>query len=143
MADPVRSARSLAELHEMGVSIALDDFGTGYSSLSYLRRLPVDELKIDQSFVIGLANGEDDALVREHHRSGAQSAAAGVAEGVETEAVSISCAASGCDAAQGIHSSTRHGDCSRMISGLDFIAGARAPEPAVVAVTRPRDRSRL
>ncbi len=84
MSDPDGSARSLAELHEMGVRIVIDDFGTGYSSLSYLRRLPVDELKIDRSFILGLSEGEDDTLVRclidLAHNLGLRV----VAEGVET-----------------------------------------------------------
>jgi diguanylate cyclase len=101
MADPVRSARSLAELHEMGVSIALDDFGTGYSSLSYLRRLPVDALKIDRSFVIDLANGEDDALVRSIIDLAHNLRLRVVAEGVETEDVLDQLRGLGCDAAQG------------------------------------------
>ena len=69
-----RSARCacLDELHDMGVRLVIDDFGKGYSSLSYLRRLPVDEIKIDRSFIIGLADGEDDTLVRMHDRAGAQ-----------------------------------------------------------------------
>ena len=54
MSDPARSMDCLNRLHDMGVRIVIDDFGTGYSSLSYLRRLPVDELKIDRSFIAGL-----------------------------------------------------------------------------------------
>ena len=64
MSDPDGSLRCLDELHDMGVRLVIDDFGKGYSSLSYLRRLPVDEIKIDRSFIIGLADGEDDTLVR-------------------------------------------------------------------------------
>ena len=101
MSDPERSTRCLAELSDMGVKISVDDFGTGYSSLSYLRRLPVDELKIDKSFVIGMANGEDDALVRSiidlAHNLGLRV----IAEGVETEEVRDRLRELGCDAAQG------------------------------------------
>lgn len=103
MLDPEKSTRCLADLRGLGVRIALDDFGTGYSSLSYLRRLPVDELKIDRSFVIGLASGENDALVRSiidlAHNLGLRV----VAEGVENEAVADQLRALGCDAAQGYH----------------------------------------
>ena len=103
MSDPERSTRCLAELSDMGVRISVDDFGTGYSSLSYLRRLPVDELKIDKSFVIGLASGEDDALVRSiidlAHNLGLRV----IAEGVENEEVHERLRALGCDAAQGFY----------------------------------------
>ena len=103
MSDPDGSARSLAELHEMGVRIVIDDFGTGYSSLSYLRRLPVDELKIDRSFVLGLSEGEDDTLVRclidLAHNLGLRV----VAEGVETLEVCQQLTELGCDAAQGYY----------------------------------------
>jgi diguanylate cyclase (GGDEF)-like protein len=101
MSDPDGSARCLHQLHDMGVTLAIDDFGRGYSSLSYLRRLPVDQLKIDRSFLIGLAEGEDDTLVRcmidLAHNLGMQV----VAEGVETEGVYQQMAELGCDAVQG------------------------------------------
>ena len=64
MSDPARSMDCLKRLHGMGVRIVIDDFGTGYSSLSYLRRLPIDELKIDRSFIAGLLTGPDDVIVR-------------------------------------------------------------------------------
>src|SRR5439155_26872120 len=54
LSDPHQSLACLSQLHEMGVTLAIDDFGAGYSSLSYLRRLPVDVLKIDRSFITGL-----------------------------------------------------------------------------------------
>lgn len=101
MSDPERSTQCLTELHAMGVRISVDDFGTGYSSLSYLRRLPVDELKIDKSFVIGLASGEDDALVRSIIDLAHNLRLRVIAEGVETEEVRDRLRALGCDAAQG------------------------------------------
>ena len=101
MSDPERSTRCLAELSEMGVRISVDDFGTGYSSLSYLRRLPVDELKIDKSFVIGLANGEDEALVRSIIDLAHNLELRVIAEGVENGEVRDRLQALGCDAAQG------------------------------------------
>jgi diguanylate cyclase (GGDEF)-like protein len=101
MADPARSMDCLTRLHEMGMRIVIDDFGIGYSSLSYLRRLPVDELKIDRSFVSGLANGSDDVIVRSTidlaHNLGWKV----VAEGVETDDVQARLLELGCDAAQG------------------------------------------
>jgi len=101
MSDPDRSTQCLTELHDLGVRIAVDDFGTGYSSLSYLRQLPVDELKIDRSFIIGMASGEDDALVRGIIDLAHNLRLRVVAEGVETEEVHHRLRALGCDAAQG------------------------------------------
>jgi EAL domain-containing protein (putative c-di-GMP-specific phosphodiesterase class I) len=101
MADPDGSVRCLDELHEMGVRLVIDDFGKGYSSLSYLRRLPVDEIKIDRSFLIGLADGEDDTLVRCMIDLAHNLGMTAVAEGVETDAVLQQLAELNCDAAQG------------------------------------------
>jgi diguanylate cyclase (GGDEF)-like protein len=101
MSDPVRSMDCLTRLHEMGVRIVIDDFGTGYSSLSYLRRLPVDELKIDRSFIASLLAGPDDVIVRSTidlaHNLGLRV----VAEGVESDQVQARLMALGCDAVQG------------------------------------------
>jgi EAL domain-containing protein (putative c-di-GMP-specific phosphodiesterase class I) len=101
MSDPARSMDCLKRLHEMGVRIVIDDFGTGYSSLSYLSRLPIDELKIDRSFIAGLATGADDVIVRATidlaHNLGLRV----VAEGVENGDVQARLMALGCDAAQG------------------------------------------
>jgi diguanylate cyclase (GGDEF)-like protein len=101
MSDPERSARCLAELHELGVRLIVDDFGTGYSSLSALSRLPVDELKIDRSFVIELARGEDESLVRCIINLAHDLRLRVVAEGVETEEVRNRLVGLGCDAVQG------------------------------------------
>jgi diguanylate cyclase (GGDEF)-like protein len=103
MADPVRSMESLKKLHAMGVRIVIDDFGPGYSSLSYLRRLPIDELKIDRSFITELLTGDDDVIVRSTidlaHNLGLRV----VAEGVESEEVQAHLIELGCDAAQGTY----------------------------------------
>jgi diguanylate cyclase (GGDEF)-like protein len=101
MADPERSIRYLTELHEMGVRLVMDDFGTGYSSLSYLRRLPVSQLKIDQSFIAGLSQGEDEALVRSIIDLAHNLKLEVVAEGVESRELCEQLAALGCDHAQG------------------------------------------
>ena len=102
MTDPKRAIAKLEELSAMGVRLAIDDFGTGYSSLSYLKRLPVDELKIDRSFVMNMAGQprrrRDRAL---HHRPGRNLGLAVVAEGVETEDAFARLQELGCDEAQG------------------------------------------
>jgi diguanylate cyclase (GGDEF)-like protein len=101
MSDPMRAVASLSRLHEMGVTLALDDFGTGYSSLSYLRRLPLDELKIDRSFVVALAT-EDEAIVRSTIDMAHKLQLKVVAEGVESPEVQERLRVLGCDAVQGL-----------------------------------------
>jgi diguanylate cyclase (GGDEF)-like protein len=101
MSDPARSMDCLQRLHGMGVRLVIDDFGTGYSSLSYLRRLPLDELKIDRTFVAALENGEDEVIVRSTIDLAHNLGLAVVAEGVESAAVQDRLLAMGCDAVQG------------------------------------------
>jgi EAL domain-containing protein (putative c-di-GMP-specific phosphodiesterase class I) len=82
----------------------VDDFGTGYSSLSYLKRLPVHEVKIDRSFVIGLSERSDDvAIVRAIVDLGRHLGLEVVAEGVEDQATWDLLASMGCDLGQGWH----------------------------------------
>jgi len=78
---------TLHQLRDLGVRIALDDFGTGFSSLNYLRAFPFDKLKIDQCFIAGLAEGNEEslAIVRAVARLGTSLGIATTAEGVETQ----------------------------------------------------------
>ena len=102
MADPARAAATLGRLNELGVRIAIDDFGTGYSSLAYLSGLPVDEIKIDRSFVAAMdENLSDAAIVRSTIDLGRNLGLDVVAEGVETEETWLALRELGCDAAQG------------------------------------------
>ena len=104
MRDPARVLEALTELAAMGVGAALDDFGTGYSSLAYLHRYPLRVLKIDKSFVDGLAGDADPhaaALVRTVVQLARALGLQTVAEGVETEAQRAALAALGCDLGQG------------------------------------------
>jgi diguanylate cyclase (GGDEF)-like protein len=102
MADPRRAIEVLSRLRALGVRLSLDDFGTGHSSLAYLKRLPLDEVKIDRSFVLGMAEDENDAvIVRSTIDLARNLGLEVVAEGVETEAVLADLAALRCDVAQG------------------------------------------
>jgi len=102
MDDPVRAQHTLERLHAMGVDLSIDDFGTGYSSLAYLKRLPVDELKIDKSFVLNMERDAGDTkIVRSTIDLGHNMGLRVVAEGIESEAVWRLLAELGCDQGQG------------------------------------------
>ena len=102
MADPERALGVLGRLGEMGIRLSVDDFGVGYSSLSYLKRLPVDEIKIDRSFVANMDTQEEDAfIVRSTIDLARNLGLHVVAEGVETEAVWDELGSLGCDYGQG------------------------------------------
>lgn len=118
MDDPVRAQNTLERLHAMGVDLSIDDFGTGYSSLAYLKRLPVDELKIDKSFVLNMERDLDDTkIVRSTIDLGHNIGLRVVAEGVETKIVWELLARMGCDQAQGYY-------MSRPIPADEFAAWA-------------------
>ena len=102
MADPRRVLATMAALERLGVAISLDDFGTGYSSLQHLRRLPLAEVKIDRSFVLGMAHDADDtAIVGSIVQLAKALGLRVVAEGVEDEATWRLLAGAGCQVAQG------------------------------------------
>lgn len=102
MADPHRVLDTITRLDRIGVAISLDDFGTGYSSLQHLRRLPLAEVKIDRSFVLGMAaHAGDAAIVRSVIALAGSLGLRVVAEGVEDERTWRLLAADGCHAAQG------------------------------------------
>jgi len=93
---------TLHALRDLGVRVALDDFGTGYSSLSYLRRMPIDKIKIDQSFVRALGQEPSAlALVRSIISIAQGLGIKSVAEGIETQVQALQLLADGCQEAQG------------------------------------------
>ncbi|HET9442460.1 MAG TPA: EAL domain-containing protein, partial [Acidimicrobiales bacterium] len=104
MADPPRTADVLARLDQLGVQLSVDDYGTGYSSLSYLPRLPLDEMKIDKSFVMGMgAEGYEEVIVRSTIDLGHNLGLRVVAEGVEDAVTWQRLNDLGCDSAQGYY----------------------------------------
>jgi len=116
----------LRRLRELGVRISIDDFGTKYSSLSYLTRLPIDELKIDKSFISGLADDEStQAIVSAILTIGRSLSLTVTAEGVETEAQLLELLMLGCDSAQGFlfEKPLLPDDC--------FVALTSAPRPSL------------
>jgi len=104
MANPKRSLRTLLEFSDMGILLSIDDFGTGFSSLAYLKKLPVDELKIDKSFVMDIVHDENDFTIVKStvdlaHNLGIKV----IAEGVESLQIYDTLKGIGCDEAQGFY----------------------------------------
>lgn len=116
MDDPIRALAALRELNALGVRLSIDDFGTGYSSLSYIKQLPVQEIKIDRSFVMEMDSHDNDAIIVKTtinmcHDLGYDV----VAEGVETIKTCDALSLMGCDYLQGYH-------LSRPLAFDDFVA---------------------
>src|SRR6202795_65403 len=102
MRQPDTTASLLSQLKALGIRIAVDDFGTGYSSLAYLRQFPVDSLKIDRTFITGLAlSGEAHALTHTLIQLGRALGLQTLAEGVEQPSQVRQLQHEGCDLAQG------------------------------------------
>jgi EAL domain-containing protein (putative c-di-GMP-specific phosphodiesterase class I) len=102
LANPLRSGEVLAAIRALGVAVSLDDFGTGHSSLSHVKRLPVDELKIDRAFVRDIAgDATDRAIVSSIVRLAHSLGLVVTAEGVEDETALEVLRGEGCDQAQG------------------------------------------
>ncbi|MDQ1682285.1 MAG: hypothetical protein QOH99_826 [Frankiaceae bacterium] len=137
MDDPASAALVLDELKALGVRLSIDDFGTGYSSLSYLRRFHVDELKIDRSFVDGVASDESDAaivtaIVSLAHTMGLIV----VAEGIETRAQLDCLRALKCERAQGFLIATPQNEAD-----FDVWRSANSTAPYDFAKPQPADAS--
>jgi EAL domain-containing protein (putative c-di-GMP-specific phosphodiesterase class I) len=104
MSDPDGALSVLSELHRMGVRLSVDDFGTGYSSMAYLKVLPVDELKVDRSFVKDMVSDvSDNVLVQSAVDLGHNLGLSVVAEGVEDQETLDALRAVGADVAQGFY----------------------------------------
>jgi EAL domain-containing protein (putative c-di-GMP-specific phosphodiesterase class I) len=132
LSDPVRTKRVLEKLSAMGVTLSIDDFGTGYSSLSYLSQLPVNEIKIDRSFVMNMAESDNDAvIVRSTIDLARNLGLQVVAEGVETEEAWDELNKLGCTLAQGYYL-TRPVPAAELTQWLRSrpTAGAGAPSAA-------------
>jgi EAL domain-containing protein (putative c-di-GMP-specific phosphodiesterase class I) len=132
MRDASRTVEILGRLKSLGLQLSIDDFGTGYSSLARLQRLPIDEIKIDRSFIGELRDGGDRGMVRAIADLGRNFGLRVLAEGVEHEAELTRLAALGCDLAQGFVISPPV--CT---SALDSWLEQHRPEPAPAASQLP------
>ena len=134
MQDVTHTGRMLTELTEFGVQISMDDFGTGHSSLNYLKHFPIRRLKIDQSFVAGMAHDEKDKAIVATIISMASNLGLDVtAEGVETEEQATLLGALGCPDVQGFL-------FGRPVPAEEVEVGARArPRAPRPRAREPRD----
>jgi EAL domain-containing protein (putative c-di-GMP-specific phosphodiesterase class I) len=130
---------TLHQLRDLGVRIALDDFGTGFSSLSYLRSFPFDKIKIDQSFIAGLGEGNEEslAIVRAVARLGASLGVATTAEGVETQAQLEIARREGFTEAQGFFIG-RPKSAAAIAEQGDLNCTARKPKPRPAAAEKAK-----
>jgi diguanylate cyclase len=143
--DPERALKAVDALKAQGIKLSIDDFGTGYSSLSYLTRMPVDELKIDRSFVSAIAGSpEATAVVQAAIEMGHSLGMSVVGEGIEDRATARDLAALGCDVGQG------YGYAKPMLlddfeawrcSHVAAEAGVPEPAPTDTVVSRLRPKS--
>ena len=132
---------TLARLRSTGVHLSVDDFGTGYSSLTYLSRLPVDQMKIDKSFVTELDGSERDrAIVRSMIDLGRNLGLEVVAEGVSTASARQILAELGCRLGQGYLIARPVGP-EELLRRLSASAGAAGP-PGSPAIPAPRAQLR-
>jgi EAL domain-containing protein (putative c-di-GMP-specific phosphodiesterase class I) len=116
MDDPIRALATLDKLSSMNIKLSIDDFGTGYSSLAYLKRLPVNELKIDKSFILKMEQDESDKkIVQSTIDLGHNLGLKVVAEGIENNAVWSLLRKMGCDSGQGYY-------MSKPMPASDFVA---------------------
>jgi diguanylate cyclase (GGDEF)-like protein len=132
IADPERALARLEALRVLGVGLSIDDFGTGYSSLSYLARMPVDELKIDRSFVIAISEREEvAAIIRAASEMAHSLGLTVVAEGIEDAETAAKLSTLGCDLGQGYL-------YAKPMLEPDFLRwrAAHAPLPSATAIVR-------
>jgi len=133
LADPFRVREVLTRFNEMGIALAIDDFGTGYSSLAYLKRLPVQTIKIDRSFVMDMCEDESDAtIVRSTVDLARNLGLDVVAEGVESQEIWDALRAQGCSLAQGYFISRPLP--AHELTGVLNARAANAPPRAALAV---------
>jgi EAL domain-containing protein (putative c-di-GMP-specific phosphodiesterase class I) len=102
MEEPEHALAILHRLHDLGLSLSIDDYGTGYSSLAYVKKLPVNELKIDRAFIMNMTHNKgDEMIVRSTIDLGHNLGLSVVAEGIDDEATLEMLRQLGCDYAQG------------------------------------------
>jgi diguanylate cyclase (GGDEF)-like protein len=139
MADPTRAAELLSRLQAIGVGVSIDDYGTGYSSLARLRELPVNELKLDRSFLLGISRDpRAGAIVRSTVELAHSLGLKLVAEGIETETDEAILRELSCDLGQGYHLA-RPLPADELLSWVLKRDSVEAPSPATA--TDPSSRS--